>query len=212
MNIDFISGNLDNSELIDTLKGLGTFYDMGKGFDNDDNIKITLRNLIPASYFEFIDEAQYDAKYNDGYNQAREDYGYYDEETEKWVKVDERSQRSMIGYQDGETIHTIITMITVYSYKLTPKGHLVIDSDLRYGEPYFYLQDFSNVDDVYFGFQHNRWLEKAFEWAYSVEEDFLAINDLYVIKYHNDEVIYKYFFYKYDTDSIYFYNDNGTLK
>ncbi len=59
--IDFISGNLYNPELIDTLKPQGTFYDMGKGFDNDDNIKIILRNLIPASYFEFIDEAQYDA-------------------------------------------------------------------------------------------------------------------------------------------------------
>ncbi len=49
-NIDFISGNLDNSDLIDTIKRLGTFYDMSKGFDNGDNIKITLRNLIPASY------------------------------------------------------------------------------------------------------------------------------------------------------------------
>ena len=52
---------------------------------------------------------------------------------------------------------------------------------------------------------------KCFDWAYDHETDFLAINDLYAIKYQSDETLYKYFFYKYDTDSIYFYNDNGTL-
>lgn len=215
--IDFISGNLDNNELINMLKTKGTFYDMSKGFDDGDNIKITLRNLIPASYFEFIDEAQYTAKYNDGYNQAREDYGYYDEEAGKWLKVDERYQEIydegyQEGYQDGESdTHDYYNDNGLFIPKATPKGHLVIDFDLRYDEPYFYLQDFYNVDDVYFGYQHNRWLEKAFEWAYDNETDFLAINDLYAIKYQTDEVIYKYFFYKYDTDSIYYYNDNGTL-
>ncbi len=212
--IDFISDNLeDNSGLINILKSRGTFYDITKGFDDGDNVKITLRNLIPQSYFEFIDEAQYEAKYNDGYNQAREDYGYYDEEADKWVKVDERKQVFYDeGYQDGVSdIHDYYNDNGLFIPKLTPKGHLVIDFDLRYGEPYFYLQDFYHVDDVYFGYQHNRWLEKAFDWAYDNETDFLAINDLFVIKYQSDEILYKYWFYKYDTDSIYCYNDNGTL-
>ncbi len=211
--IDFISGNLDNIELINTFKGGGIFYDMDKGFNNDDNIKITLRSLIPTSYFEFIDEAQYEAKYNDGYNQAREDYGYYDEEADKWLKVDERTQQIYDeGYQDGEDdTRNYYDDNGLFIPRLTPKGHLVVENDSRYGEPYFYLQDFHNEDDEYFQYQNNRWLEKAFDWAYNNETDFLAINDLYTIKYDNDDVIYKYFFYKYETDSVYFYNDNGTL-
>lgn len=215
-NIDFISGNLDNSELINTLKGLGTFYDMGQGFDNGDNIKITLRNLIPASYFEFIDEAQYTAKYNDGYNQAREDYGYYDEEADKWLKVDERYQEIYDeGYQDGvDDTHDYYNDNGLFINRYTPKGHLMVEYTPSYGDPYFYLYDLINVGDPFFDFPYTRWLENLFDWAYDNESDFLAINDIYMIPYEHDthdEMLYKYWFYKYDSDSIYFYNDNGTL-
>lgn len=158
-----------------------------------------------------------------GYNHARADYGIYI--NGEWISAvdygdikyndgydDGENDGYNLGYEDGmDDTHNYYNNNGLFIHRSTPKGHLVIDYDLRYGEPYFYLQDFHNEDVVYFGYQHNRWLEKAFDWAYDNETDFLAINDLYAIQYGSDEVLYKYFFYKYDTDSVYFYNDNGTL-
>ena len=149
--------------------------------------------------------------FEDGYDWGRSEYGIYI--NDEWFSaVDYGDIKYNDGYQDGESdTHDYYNDNGLFIPRFTPKGHLVIEYTPSYNDPYFYLQDLHNVDDVYFGYQYSRWLERAFDWAYDVEEDFLVINDLYAIKYQSDETLYTYFFYKYDTDSIYFYNDNGTL-